>query len=191
MFKPLKLIFSLALTFAGLGLFGNGLYIGGKAILAQVLMERAWSKTATSGDVQLPWSWMDAYPAAKLSLEGEKASHIVLNTDSGQALAFGPAIVRGTENTDMLAIAAHKNTHFQNLKTLVVGKTIKLERPKGEVLTYKVTHSQILDSRIEGLAIEADAKTPSRLALVTCYPFNAVSFNGPLRYVVYAERIET
>jgi len=187
--KRFKLGLSLTLGVLGLALFGNGLYTGGKSVVAQKLMERAWTKTASSGDVYLPWSWMDAHPVARLTLEGDTRSHIVLNTDSGQALAFGPAIVSGTENTDHLAIAAHKNTQFQNLKTLAVGKTITLERPKGEVLTYQVTHTKILDSRIEGLTIEADAQTPSRLALVTCYPFDAVSFNGPMRYVVYAKRI--
>lgn len=187
--KRLKLGLSLTLSVLGLALFGKGLYIGGKAVIAQNLMERAWTKTAQSGEVHLPWSWMDAYPVARLTLEGDRTSYIVLNTDSGQALAFGPAVVSGTENADMLAIAAHKNTQFQNLKDLSIGGSIRLERPKGEVLTYRVTHSKILDSRIEGLTIEADADTPSRLALVTCYPFDAVSFNGPMRYVVYAERV--
>jgi len=191
MLKHIKLNLSLVLVVLGLALFGNGLYIGSKALLAQNLMERAWTKTAYNGDMHLPWSWMDAHPVARLTLDGEKRSHIVLNTDSGQALAFGPAVISGTENTDMLAIAAHKNTQFQNLKHLVAGETITLERAKGEVLTYHVTHSKILDSRLEGLTIEPHAKTPSRLALVTCYPFDAVSFNGPMRYVVYADLVET
>ena len=183
--------YGLSLTFVvlGLALFGNGLYVGLKAVVAQNLMERAWTKTAQSGNVHLPWSWMDAHPVARLSFEGDKRAHIVLNSDSGQALAFGPAIVRGTENTDMLAIAAHKNTQFQNLKTIKIGEIVRLERPMGEILTYHVTHTKILDSRVEGLAIEAIADTPSRLAFVTCYPFDALSFNGPMRYVVYAERV--
>ena len=187
--KRFTLGLSIALSVLGLGLFGNGLYIGGKAIVAQNLMERAWEKTAANGEVYMPWSWMDAYPVARLTIEGDKRSHIVLNTDSGQALAFGPAVVSGTENTDLLAIAAHKNTQFQNLKELIAGETIILERPEGEVLTYQVTHTKILDSRIEGLNVANDADTPTRLALVTCYPFDAVSFNGPMRYVVYADKI--
>jgi len=146
-------------------LLGNGLYMGGKAKLAQNLLDRAWTKTSMTGDVYLPWSWMDAHPVARLKIEGDERSHIVLNTDSGQALAFGPAVISGTENTDLLGIAAHKNTQFQNLRT------------------------KIIDSRKDGLPIEVKAKTPSRLALVTCYPFDAVSFNGPMRYVVYAERV--
>lgn len=183
--------FGLSLTFAflGLGLFGNGLYTAGKAMIAQYLMEKAWTKTAQSGEVHLPWSWMDAHPIARLSFEGHERTHIVLNTDSGQALAFGPAVISGTEGTDMLAIAAHKNTQFQELGSLAIGDSIKLERSKGEALIYRVTHTKILDSRTQGVAIEAKADTPSRLALVTCYPFDAVSFNGPLRYVVYAQKV--
>jgi len=190
MFRRPKFGLSLIIGAAGLGLFGNGLYMNGKAVLAQNLLDRAWTKTATSGDVHLPWSWMDSHPVARLNIEGDKRSHIVLNTDSGQALAFGPAVVTGTANTDSLAIAAHKNTQFQSLKSLKGGEIITLERLKGEILKYQVTHTQIMDSRIQGLPIEAEAKIPSQLVLVTCYPFDAVSFNGPLRYVVYADRID-
>lgn len=174
----------------GAAFFGNGLYLGGKAVLAQSLLERSWSKTAASGEVHLPWSWMDAHPVARISFESGGKSHIVLNTDSGQALAFGPAVIKGTENTDMLAIAAHKNTQFQNLKDVNIGDLITLERPEGETLKYRVTHSEILDSRSQGLAVESAAETPSKLALVTCYPFDAISFNGPMRYVVYAQRVD-
>ena len=184
MFRRAGLGFVLGLV--GLGLFGNGLYISGKAIVAQSLMERAWTKSADSGEIHLPWSWIDAYPTAKLTFN-EDETHIVLNTDSGQALAFGPAIISGTENTAMLAIAAHKNTQFQSLKNLTAGETITLERPQEPALTYRVTHFKILDSRKEALPIAHVADNPSRLALVTCYPFDALSFNGPLRYVVYAE----
>ena len=191
MFRRSRLGFGIILCFCGIALLGNGVYMGAKAKLAQSLLDRAWTKTAITGDVYLPWSWMDAHPVARLNIQGDKRSHIVLNTDSGQALAFGPAVIGGTENTDLLGIAAHKNTQFQTLKTLKLGETITLEQPKGDVLIYQVTHTEILDSRSDGIPIEVKAQTPSRLALVTCYPFDAVSFNGPMRYVVYAERIVT
>jgi len=170
----------------GLGLFGQGAYMGGKAIVAQILMEHAWTKTTENGEVHLPWAWIDAHPAARLSFDGE--SYIVLNSDSGQALAFGPAIIAGTEDRAMMGIAAHKNTQFQGLKNLQAGDAVTLELPLEPRLTYRVTHSEILDSRIDGIAIEELSENPNRLALVTCYPFDAVSFNGPMRYVVYAER---
>lgn len=177
-------------AFIGTALFGNGLYVGGKAVLAQHLLERSWNKTLSTGEMHLPWRWMDAYPIARLSFEGQADSHIVLNTDSGQALAFGPAVISGTENTSMLAIAAHKNTQFQNLKNMGIGEIITLESSDGETLKYSVTHSEIMDSRSQGIAVESAAEAPSKLALVTCYPFDALSFNGPMRYVVYAQRID-
>lgn len=172
----------------GLAFFGQGAYIGGKAVVAQILMERAWVKTAKSGEVHLPWAWIDAHPAARLSFDGK--SHIVLNSDSGQALAFGPAIISGTQDRAMMGIAAHKNTQFKGLKDLQAGDIVTLELPKEQPLTYRVTHNEILDSRTEGIPLEDISDNPDRLALVTCYPFDSVSFNGPMRYVVYAELSE-
>jgi len=164
----------------------KGTYIPAKAALAQILMERAWVKTQTTGQAALPWRWMDARPAARLYLPN-KDSHIVLDRDSGQALAFGPALM---SNPDMpsgalIAIAAHKNTQFQSLKSIKAGEVIGLETPQSAITHYRVTDFEILDSRIDKLPI----KGAGRLALVTCYPFDAVRFNGPLRYVVYAEKI--
>ena len=51
-----RLSFGLILGLCGMGLLGNGLYMGGKAKLAQNLPDRAWTKTAMTGDVHLPWS---------------------------------------------------------------------------------------------------------------------------------------
>jgi len=34
----------------------------------------------------------------------------------------------------------------------------------------------------------ADPEGPTRLTLVTCYPFDALGVDGPLRYVVVAFR---
>jgi sortase A len=190
MFRRPRIAAALTLGLLGLGLFGQGIYMCGKAVIAQHLLNSAWMKTAATGNVHLPWPWMDAHPVARLTLGSQKRSYIVLNTDSGQALAFGPAIVSGTENTEALAIAAHKNTQFQGLKNLQYGDKITLERPTGETLTYQVSKAKVLDSRIEGLKIGPAAHTPSSLTLVTCYPFDTISFNGPLRYVVFTERVE-
>jgi len=170
----------------GLGVLAQGLYMPSKALLAQHLIAQAWADTQKSGDIKAPWPWMDAHPIAELALPDEKP-HIVLNTDSGQALAFGPALV--SQETfipeEMVAIAAHKNTQFGRLKELKANQDILLTLKTGERQTYRVTGTQIIDTRKEVLRDQG----PSTLALITCYPFDAVSFNGPLRYVVFAERV--
>ncbi|MEP1229500.1 MAG: class GN sortase [Litorimonas sp.] len=173
------------IVFGGICL-AKAAYIPAKAFTAQILLDRSWSKMQMTGDIHLPWSWMDAYPAAKLHMPN-KDTHIVLNTDSGQALAFGPALMSGSDlsGDKMIAIAAHKNTQFKTLQTLKRGDVIGLETPMANRINYKIERFEIIDSRISGLAMEpADS-----LALVTCYPFDAISFNGPMRFVVFAHKM--
>ena len=181
--------FSLLVGIIGLCLFGQGAYIGAKAALAQVLLERAWMKIET-GQVSTttPWPWLDANVAARLEAPHLGKSAIVLDIDSGQALAFGPTLISGTARPGergTIGLAAHKNTHFNFLKDLKSGDTLTLKHAEG-AQDYIVRQAEIIDIRDKGLTIDA---TASELALVTCYPFNSVSFNGPLRYIVYAEAV--
>ena len=55
----------LLLALAGLVLFGQGAYIHAKALLAQVLLERAFAETIASGRVTKPWSWADTWPVLR------------------------------------------------------------------------------------------------------------------------------
>ena len=186
---PKKL--SLIIALIGLCLFGQGAYIGVKATAAQVLMERAWAEIE-SGEaaVATPWPWLDANVVGKLSVPHLNQSAIVLDTDSGQALAFGPTLIAGAARPNQrgtIGIAAHKNTHFTFLKDLKNGDTLSFEHAHG-VQNYIVRHAEIIDSRHAGLSINDETDT---LALVTCYPFDSLSFNGPLRYIVYAEAVDT
>ena len=90
--------------------------MGGKAIMAQILLENAWTQSVKNRKRQLPpWGWMDAYPIAKISVPSVGRTAIVLNNASGQALAFGPAHMAQTPlpgQPGTSIIAAHKNTHF-------------------------------------------------------------------------------
>lgn len=164
----------------------KGTYIPAKAAAAQILLERAWNQTRNMGQPVLPWGWMDARPAAKLYMPNQD-THIVLDKASGQALAFGPALMSNAQlsGETVIAIAAHKNTQFQSLKSIKAGEIIGLETPALGLTYYRAKGFQILDSRTDKLP----AVGAGHLALVTCYPFDPLSFNGPYRYVVYAEKI--
>jgi sortase A len=52
-----RLFVALVLAAAGAILFGQGIYIHAKAMLAQVLLERALAETITSGRAVKPWPW--------------------------------------------------------------------------------------------------------------------------------------
>ena len=160
-----------------------------KAQLGYLLLDLAWEKTLNSGDIQNPWPWMDAHPVAKVSFPSQDKSFVVLNSDSGQALAFGPGLIAGLEKDHgTIGIAAHKNTHFGHLDRLRIDDVITLDTQEGQK-AFKVTEMQVMDSRVSGLPIW-QTNGSRNLLLVTCYPFDQLSFNGPLRYVVRAEPIK-
>ena len=184
--KALSLIAGLA----GLYLFGHGAYMGAKAELSQVLLERAWAKIETTqATTAMPWPWLDAQVIGRISVPRLEKSSIVLDTDSGQALAFGPTLIAQTArpgSQGTIGIAAHKNTHFSFIKDLKIGDKISLQHSAG-TQDYIIRTAAIIDSREAGLSVDTNAR---ELALVTCYPFDSLSFNGPLRYIVYAEAVE-
>jgi len=193
----LRMSLGLIMTALGVGICGHGVYLGAKAQLAQALLQKAWTQTVKTGTPHKPWSWLDAYPIAKLTMPRHNQSAIVLNTDSGQALAFGPALISGTARPDqagLIAIAAHKNTHFKTLQYLRPGDKLVLQTQSGHTKYFIVSHSDIIDTRRAGLPLpptenSLDFTARQTLVLVTCYPFDSISFNGPLRYIIYAKSV--
>ena len=182
------------LFMVGAALMGKGMWIGGKAVVAQILLERAWQQSVATQTPTLPWSWMDAYPIAKIGVPALSRSSIVLDTDSGQALAFGPVHMRQSPlpgQSGTAVIAAHKNTHFDFLKDLRTGDVIEMQLTNGAVLKFAVSSAKIVHKDNSNIPLQTPLHAPKRLALVTCYPFDSISFGGPMRYVVTANFLET
>lgn len=175
-------------------------YIHAKAILAQVLIKSAWNKSkaeasrfrARTERVMRPWPWADTYPVARLRAPGHGVDLVVLAGASGRTLAFGPGHVAGTAEPGAsfgnVAIGGHRDTHFRFLKDVKAGDLLRLETEDGSETTYVVERTRVVDqSDASVLGDLGDGAEPVRLlTLVTCYPFDAISPGGPLRYVVMA-----
>ncbi len=177
------------LTAAGLVLFGQGAWIHAKAMLAQILLDRAFAETIKTGHPVKPWSWADTWPVARIAVPRIGAQAIVLHGASGQALAFGPGHVDQTPDAGEPGVAvysAHRDTHFRFLKDVRVGDDIRITRGDGKVFRYRVTGTAIV--RYDASGIDPLA-AGTRVVLSTCWPFDAVT-SGPLRYLVYADLIE-
>ncbi|MEW6639732.1 MAG: class GN sortase [Pseudomonadota bacterium] len=173
------------LALGGLVLLGDGLWIHAKALLAQVLLERAFAATVATGQMTKPWPWADTWPVARLTVPRIGASAVVLAGSSGQALAFGPGHVEQTPDAGERGVAvyaAHRDTHFAFLKSVVPGDVIVVTRTDGRVFRYRADGATVVAFDATGIDPQAAGH---ELVLSTCWPFDAVT-PGPLRYMLHA-----
>ena len=178
-----------ALLALGAALLAAGLWLPLKATLAEELLNRAWTAARAGGGAVKPWPWADTWPVARLRLPPSASAEplIVLAGASGRGLAFAPGLLDGSAlpgEPGVAVIAAHRDTHFHALARLALGDRFEIERADGETFAYVVTGIEILDTRTASLRLDA---LDSVVALVTCYPFDALVPGGSLRYVVTGE----
>jgi sortase A len=177
-----------ALALAGLWLIGDALYIHAKAMVAQLLLDRAFAAEVASGAIVKPWSWADTWPVARIEVPRLAAHAIVLAGGSGQALAFGPGHLERTPaagEPGTAVYAAHRDTHFAFLRYVEAGDEIIVTRRDGAIAHFRVTHMQVVQWDASGIDPVAHGR---HLALVTCWPLDS-AIPGPLRYVVHADLV--
>jgi sortase A len=183
-----RLITPLLLALAGLILFSQGATIHAKALLAQILLERAFTETVATGRQTKPWSWADTWPVARIEVKRIGASAIVLAGSSGQALAFGPGHVELTPDAGERGVAvysAHRDTHFRFLRNVAIGDEIDITRSDGRIFRYRADATSVVRFDASGIDPLAEGY---ELVLSTCWPFDALT-PGPDRYLLHATLI--
>jgi sortase A len=183
-----RFVLPLLLAVAGMILFGQGGYIHAKALLAQILLERAFTESIATGRKIKPWSWADTWPVARIEVRRIHASTIVLAGSSGQALAFGPGHVEHTANAGERGVAvysAHRDTHFQFLRDVAIGDEIDVTRSDGRKFRYRADSTSIVRYDASGIDPLSGGYA---LVLSTCWPFDALT-PGPDRYLLHASLI--
>ena len=107
---------------------------------------------------------------------------------SGRVLAFGPGHRAGSAMPGAAGnsvISAHRDTHFAVLEELAIGDLIRVENVEGHTIPYRVDRLDIIDEH--DLSV-TEQRGIDQVTLVTCWPFDAITPGGPLRYVVQASR---
>ncbi len=174
------------LPLCGVWQTGLAAWIHAKAILAQFLLETAWSETLSSQKEVKPWPWADTWPVSRLSVPRLGIDRIVLAGASGSSLAFGPGHLFGTalpgENGNVV-IAGHRDTHFRFLQELKKGDEIHLQTNNGNNIPYRISEIRVIHENETQYLSQSDERI---LTLITCYPFNAITAGGPMRYIVIA-----
>lgn len=169
--------------------WGSAGWILAKAQLAQWLIAQAWEESRGHGQRVKPWPWADTHPIARLHMEALGVDLFVLEGAQGNSLAFGPGYMLGTAlpGEGVSVIGGHRDTHFRFLKDVSLGDEIRMQTRDGRWLTYRIEQREVVDSRYTPLRLPVTDTTG--LLLITCYPFDAIEPNGPLRLVVWAREI--
>jgi sortase A len=183
-------VLALGLLAGGGACLAWGLYIPAKAMLAQILLERAWNETRNGKPEARPWPWADITPIAELEVPRLHERAIVLEGASGSAMAFGPGHMPNTAAIGArgtAVVAAHRDTQFRFLKDILPGDIVITVTPDGQRTEFRVAERRVVKADASGLDPQDEGPHGARLALVTCYPFDGL-FHSPLRYVVIADR---
>ena len=170
----------------GLATFAYGAYIPIKAELAQLLIHRAWDESVETGEQVKPWGWADMHPVLRLQSTQHDQDLIVLSGDTGNVLAFGPGLSNDTPyiaRPSSMMISGHRDTHFDFLEYIEFGDEIIITTIDNTRQAFRVSNIEVIDTVNQDITLTDNL---IELKLVTCFPFNAVTAGGSLRYVVTA-----
>lgn len=115
---------------------------------------------------------------AHLSIEGTDVNCDVALGDSNDILRYSAGQYLGSSYPGFggsILMAAHKTTHFMDLKNVQIGSVITVSTTWG-LYTYTVEDIQVLDPA-DYRQVYDPAATEENLVLYTCYPFNMLGFS--------------
>lgn len=167
---------------AGLLLLGGGLLCAqalfplAKGRLAMHLIAHAYAHSPGSR----PWPEADFRGVARLRVPRLDVDQIVLDQVSPRVLAFGPGLTHRDPNYGPV-LSAHRDTHFRWIGDVQQGEELLWEQG-GRTLRYRVAAFAVVDSKQQHIRLP----NPDTLLLTTCWPLDAFSAGGSMRYVVTA-----
>lgn len=186
----------IAVVIAGIVVLGSGLVQPLKAAVGHHLLQSTFdSRLAaeegdrSNADQWRPWPGADVAPIAELHFPTLGQDRVVLDSASGEALAWGVGHVPGTADlgsTGIAAVAGHRDGRFELLGDLHEGDQVALTTIDGETVHYVVETRTVVDSRRVELPI--DHGGPSELLLTTCWPIDGL-LSGPERLILHARPI--
>ena len=179
------------LLWLGIGLLAYVLGVFGYAQVYQAFeswkFDRNRSGTGTAaGNSNEDWSWGpgEGDILGRLEIPKLGLSVMVLQGTEENTLAAGAGHVNESPLPGMpgnIAIAAHRDTFFRDLKDIQANDQIRLSTLNGNY-DYKVHSTAVVDP--DDTQVIA-SRGEDQLTLITCYPFYFVG-TAPKRFIVYA-----
>ena len=174
------------LLWIGLGMLA---YSGGTVAYGAIQQKYlSWIFHQKAGTPSGAFQFQEGDLVGKLEIPRVGISLMVLQGTEDATLTVGAGHVAGTplpEAEGNVAIAAHRDTYFRNLKGIRAGDTIQFSTLQGSY-DYVVDFTETVDPE-DTRVLESRARR--ELTLITCYPFYFVG-SAPKRFIVHARPAE-
>ena len=158
-----------------------------KAIIGQQYLEVAWKESLRANKLSKPWRSADFYMIGELTVPKLKISRVILNSTTGEAMAWGIGRVNNAQNSSKsqpIILAGHRDSHMQFMSKLNIGDKIELIMSDRVLKTFIISRTDITYE--PELSISALNTENEILILTTCWPFNSQK-PGDERYIVTAK----
>ena len=188
MYKKVFIALGFCLVIVGLVGITKASIMPIKAIIGQQYLEVAWKESLRANKLSKPWKSADFYMIGKLTVPKLKISRVILNSSTGEAMAWGIGRVDNAQSSSKggpIILAGHRDSHMQFMSKLNVGDKIELIMSDRVLKTFIISRTDI--SKKPELAISAQNTENEILILTTCWPFNSQK-PGSERYIVTAEK---
>ena len=160
-----------------------------KAIIGQHYLEVAWKESLKNNKLSKPWKSADFYMIGELRVLKLKVSRVILNSVSGEAMAWSIGRVTNLNRTldkQPIILAGHRDSHMQFMSELNIGDKIELTMSDGLLKTYIISGTEV--SNKPEVTLSPVSLGKESLVLTTCWPFDATK-SGDQRYLIFADHI--
>jgi sortase A len=183
-----KLFIAIGCSLIFLGIFGiaKASFMPIKAIIGQHYLEAAWQDSLRNNRLSKPWRSADFYMIGELKVPRLKISRVILNSVSGEAMAWGIGRVTNigaSSYNGPIILAGHRDSHMQFMYDLNVGDKIELMMSDRSIKTYMITKTGVTNK--PALNIPENLNKKNSLILTTCWPKKALK-DSEQRYIIFA-----
>ncbi|MDC1269468.1 class D sortase [Amylibacter sp.] len=188
MYKKVFIALGFCLVIVGLVGITKASIMPIKAIIGQQYLEVAWKESLRANKLSKPWRSADFYMIGKLTVPKLKISRVILNSSTGEAMAWGIGRVDNAQSSSKggpIILAGHRDSHMQFMSKLNVGDKIELMMSNRVLKTFIISKAGI--TKNPELSVSVLNSENERLVLTTCWPFSA-NKRGLKRYVLIADR---
>ena len=190
MYKKIFIVLGCCLIILGLVGITKASLMPIKAIIGQHYLEVAWKESLKSNKLSKPWKSADFYMIGELKVPKLKVSRVILNSVSGEAMAWSIGRVTNLNHAldkQPIILAGHRDSHMQFMSELNIGDKIELTMSDGLMTIYIISGTEVSDK--PEVALSPVTLGSESLILTTCWPFNAMK-SGDQRYLIFADKVD-